>query len=436
MSTTLLFTAESSMASTIVGTPQYLSPEMCDNKPYGKKSDVWALGCILYELCTLQKAFDLGNGGISGIILKIMRGAYAPIPASYSDEMKQLVSSMLKTDPSQRPSVHDILGMPFVKQHLGSYLDWARNVPEAHPEILLASLGDGYKGHRGSRTGHLPNLARPSPMGGWSSAGSDASQALQHQLSGAGSSPRVQVQQRGSGSMANEHAAAVAAVAGLSVRSKHGSASDSSNGSLSGAEGSPRHAANRTDVAAGVGAVGSTATPVQQQHQDQLPASGNRQQVHVPFSEQVAGAPAGPAALPPKAAAGWDGSSIQRKQSSASSSRDQHVSSNASSDNLPQQPLQHPALGSGGSNNSTLSSLPSQPTWSQPAPPDAHSSKPGLAAEQIEGLRRLRGLKARLQVTNVWDAAPSSACLGTSALQGLSSLDLDTVHSSHCSAML
>jgi NIMA (never in mitosis gene a)-related kinase len=84
------------MASTIVGTPQYLSPEMCDNKPYGKKSDVWALGCILYELCTLTKAFDLGNGGISGIILKIIRGTYTPLPDCYSEEMKALVGSMLQ----------------------------------------------------------------------------------------------------------------------------------------------------------------------------------------------------------------------------------------------------------------------------------------------------------------------------------------------------
>lgn len=54
------------MASTIVGTPQYLSPEMCDNKPYGRKSDVWALGCILYELLTLNKAFDIGTGREGG----------------------------------------------------------------------------------------------------------------------------------------------------------------------------------------------------------------------------------------------------------------------------------------------------------------------------------------------------------------------------------
>lgn len=90
------------MASTIVGTPQYLSPEMCDNKPYGKKSDVWALGCILYELCTLSKAFDIGSGGISGIILKIMRGTYEPLPAVYSGGMQALVGCMLQTKPSRR----------------------------------------------------------------------------------------------------------------------------------------------------------------------------------------------------------------------------------------------------------------------------------------------------------------------------------------------
>ena len=35
-------------AKTIVGTPYYLSPELCEEKPYNVKSDVWALGCVLY----------------------------------------------------------------------------------------------------------------------------------------------------------------------------------------------------------------------------------------------------------------------------------------------------------------------------------------------------------------------------------------------------
>ena len=40
-------------AATVVGTPYYMSPEMYENRPYTHKSDIWALGCILYELCTL-----------------------------------------------------------------------------------------------------------------------------------------------------------------------------------------------------------------------------------------------------------------------------------------------------------------------------------------------------------------------------------------------
>jgi NIMA (never in mitosis gene a)-related kinase len=45
-------------AATMVGTPYYMSPEMYENKPYTHKSDIWALGCILYELCTLKRAFE------------------------------------------------------------------------------------------------------------------------------------------------------------------------------------------------------------------------------------------------------------------------------------------------------------------------------------------------------------------------------------------
>jgi NIMA (never in mitosis gene a)-related kinase len=48
-------------AATVVGTPYYMSPEMYENKPYTHKSDIWALGCILYELCTLERAFSAGN---------------------------------------------------------------------------------------------------------------------------------------------------------------------------------------------------------------------------------------------------------------------------------------------------------------------------------------------------------------------------------------
>lgn len=44
--------------STVIGTPYYLAPELCEGKPYDTKSDIWSLGCLLYEMCTHTRAFD------------------------------------------------------------------------------------------------------------------------------------------------------------------------------------------------------------------------------------------------------------------------------------------------------------------------------------------------------------------------------------------
>ncbi len=42
----------------MIGTPYYVSPELVNGEKYSYKSDVWAIGCILYELCYLKRAFD------------------------------------------------------------------------------------------------------------------------------------------------------------------------------------------------------------------------------------------------------------------------------------------------------------------------------------------------------------------------------------------
>ena len=52
-----VMSSETDMAKTQLGTPYYMSPEVCEDKPYNHKSDVWALGCVLYELTTLEHAF-------------------------------------------------------------------------------------------------------------------------------------------------------------------------------------------------------------------------------------------------------------------------------------------------------------------------------------------------------------------------------------------
>jgi len=56
-----LLSQTNNMAHTIVGTPYYLSPELCEEKPYNHKSDIWSLGCVLYELCSFRHPFEANN---------------------------------------------------------------------------------------------------------------------------------------------------------------------------------------------------------------------------------------------------------------------------------------------------------------------------------------------------------------------------------------
>ena len=85
---------QASFANTLIGTPYYLSPEMCEDKPYNQKSDVWALGCILYELCTYRHPFNATNHG--ALILKILKTNPEPILASYSSKLQKLVDEILE----------------------------------------------------------------------------------------------------------------------------------------------------------------------------------------------------------------------------------------------------------------------------------------------------------------------------------------------------
>ena len=107
-------------AQTAIGTPYYLSPEICQEKPYNQKSDIWSLGCILYEMTTLRHAFDSSN--MKGLVLKILRGAYPAIPDMYSDSLRDLLAEMLQRDPARRPSVKRILEKEFLSSRIATLL--------------------------------------------------------------------------------------------------------------------------------------------------------------------------------------------------------------------------------------------------------------------------------------------------------------------------
>lgn len=107
--------------TTIVGTPYYLSPEIVQNKPYSFKSDIWSLGIILYEMCALKMPFDASS--LPLLSLKIIRGAYNPIPSTYSKDLKNLVNMMLNVDPSKRPNINEILKTPIIQTRIKNFLN-------------------------------------------------------------------------------------------------------------------------------------------------------------------------------------------------------------------------------------------------------------------------------------------------------------------------
>lgn len=97
-----------------------MSPELFKYKPYNYKSDIWAFGCVMYEICNLKHAFNAQT--LNGLALKILKGNYMPISTNYSQELRDLIVSMLNVNPKKRPSIYDIIQMPFIKQRVINYV--------------------------------------------------------------------------------------------------------------------------------------------------------------------------------------------------------------------------------------------------------------------------------------------------------------------------
>jgi len=94
-------------ASTLIGTPLYMSPEVCSNQSYSYKTDMWSLGCVFYELCTFTRPFE--SDSLIGLAMKILHSTPPHIPNAYSTDLQCLISSLLHKEPSLRPSARDVL---------------------------------------------------------------------------------------------------------------------------------------------------------------------------------------------------------------------------------------------------------------------------------------------------------------------------------------
>jgi serine/threonine protein kinase len=107
---------ESMYAHSNVGTPYYMSPEQVNEAKYNEKSDIWSVGCLLYEMTSLEPPF-LANNHLS-LAMKIKAGKFTRIPKNYSEELQRVISWMLSVEQLDRPYVEDILNVPQVSMRL------------------------------------------------------------------------------------------------------------------------------------------------------------------------------------------------------------------------------------------------------------------------------------------------------------------------------
>ncbi|NWZ21273.1 NEK11 kinase, partial [Asarcornis scutulata] len=104
------------LATTFTGTPYYMSPEALKHQGYNTKSDIWSLGCILYEMCCMDHAFS-GHNFLS-VVVKIVEGDTPSLPDRYPSKLNAVLSSMLNKNPSMRPAAAEILKIPYVDEQL------------------------------------------------------------------------------------------------------------------------------------------------------------------------------------------------------------------------------------------------------------------------------------------------------------------------------
>lgn len=110
--------SEESLASTVIGTPYFMAPEILKAEPYGYPADIWAAGCVLFELMTGDHAF---TGITRDDLFDNIKFSETPdTPSRYSRELKSLLVRMLEKDPRSRPTAAEIVSMPLIRNTLKS----------------------------------------------------------------------------------------------------------------------------------------------------------------------------------------------------------------------------------------------------------------------------------------------------------------------------
>lgn len=122
--------AKEAMNHTQTGTPYYASPEVWKDEPYHVKSDIWSLGCVLYEAASLKPPFQAED--MKSLYRKVVKGIFPPLPSSFSEDFREVLSYFIIVDPKKRPTAGQILKLQIVNKRV--------NIKEESSDSLNSSL--------------------------------------------------------------------------------------------------------------------------------------------------------------------------------------------------------------------------------------------------------------------------------------------------------
>ena len=97
---------------TQTGTPYYASPEVWRDEPYSYKSDLWSIGCVIYELCNLKPPFK--GKDLDELFMNVCKGKPERIYNTYSDDLWKMIQMLLEVDVKKRCDCNKFLNNPLI----------------------------------------------------------------------------------------------------------------------------------------------------------------------------------------------------------------------------------------------------------------------------------------------------------------------------------